>query len=347
MKVALNGTAAGYWSKSTDPGAPINNDFLRVEVHADILNGCDSNCAGCYIPRKNKNFELKTLYNALTTGVYYPDEITIGPTDIFSAVNFDELMKDPYLKKIYGISSIAYTTSLDVNYHEIKEKLEEIWSIYEGIDRIPDIDFKIVLDLDRYLNGDLEEYEKKLRLFKDGSVQLRINYYRGIFDKISYNELSNRVREDYNAPIIITPSFFNNNNKSGKVSDLSNSFVMDMVMQEIEPENLGLYTMYDANFSGHGCANLSFYNDDLYMNPFIYDGVLQRGEEFKIKNIDEDFLERNMRMANDLPCIDCEWMMSCCERNIPFYLNSRGMKHCILPKKYMRNNANNKKQFIL
>jgi len=236
---------------------------------------------------------------------------------------------------------------LDVDYEEMKKKLEVIWSLYDGVKRVPDIDFKIVLDLDKYLNGDMELYEKKLGLFTEGSVQLRINYYKGIFNKISYNELADRIRRDYNAPVIITPSFFNNNNKSGKVSELGHSFIMDMITQEIEPRNLDLYTMFDANFSGYGCSNISFYNDNFYLNPFIFDGVIQRGEEFKITNVNENFMEKNMQMANDLPCADCEWIMSCCERNIPFYLNSRGMKQCILPKKYMNKNANNKKQFIL
>ena len=128
MKVPLNSTPAGYWSNSTDPNAPINQDFLRVEIQLDILNGCESSCPGCFIPRKNKTCDLSILYNTLKEGTYSPDEIVIGPTDIFSASNFDELMDDPYLKKLYGISSIAYTSALEEPYEVIKGKLNKIWS---------------------------------------------------------------------------------------------------------------------------------------------------------------------------------------------------------------------------
>ena len=53
MKVLLNGTPAGYWSKGDD--SPINTDFLRTEVLVDVLNGCKANCKGCFIPRRNVN----------------------------------------------------------------------------------------------------------------------------------------------------------------------------------------------------------------------------------------------------------------------------------------------------
>ncbi len=340
MKVPLNSTPAGYWSNSTDPNAPINQDFLRVEIQLDILNGCESSCPGCFIPRKNKTCDLSILYNTLKEGTYSPDEIVIGPTDIFSASNFDELMDDPYLKKLYGISSIAYTSALEEPYEVIKGKLNKIWSLYEGIDRIPDIDFKIVLDLDKYLSNDLSmlEFNKKLELFKEGSVQFRINYYKGIFDKIEYNDLANIVRWDYNSPVLITPNFLNNSNATGKVKDLMPSFIDDLEGQNISQENLDLYTMFDPKFSGYGCANYSFYNNKFYINPFIFDGVIQRTKEFEVKTLDNDYLTVNLELAKNLECIACQYLMSCSERNVPMYLVNRDIDKCILPRKYMHAN---------
>ena len=92
-------------------------------------------------PRKNLTNadHLTTLYNTLLEGSYYPDEIVVGPTDIFDAENFDEIMEHPSMKKLYSISAIGFLTTLNQPIEVIKEKLDKIWSLYEGIDRIPDI----------------------------------------------------------------------------------------------------------------------------------------------------------------------------------------------------------------
>ena len=97
MIVHLNNSYAGYYTYDEDK-SPTNIDFLRTEINLDILHGCSQQCPGCFIPRKNltKADNLETLYNLLIEGAYYPDEITIGPTDIFDAENFNEIMNHPY-----------------------------------------------------------------------------------------------------------------------------------------------------------------------------------------------------------------------------------------------------------
>ena len=184
MITKLNSTYAGYY-KYDEEKSPTNIDFLRTEINLDILHGCSQMCPGCFIPRKNltKADNLETLYNLLIEGAYHPDEITIGPTDIFDAENFSEIMNHPYMEKLYGISGVGFTSTLLQPYSEVKEKLAKIWSLYKNIHRVPDIDFKIVLDIDKYLDNDLDEWYKNLELFKYGSVQFRVNYHKDVFKK--------------------------------------------------------------------------------------------------------------------------------------------------------------------
>ncbi|MEO2086478.1 MAG: hypothetical protein ABGY22_05165 [Acidimicrobiales bacterium] len=342
MNVHLNSTNAGYWGtqESDNSPSPINNDFLRIELQLDILNGCQSSCPGCFIPRNNKEYDLSLVYQTLSESSYYPDEIVIGPTDIFSASNFDELMDDPYLKKLYSISSIAFTSALEESYEDISVKLNRIWDIYEDVDRIKDIDFKIVLDLDMFLSNDsrIHEYNHKLSLFTQGSVQFRINYYKGIFDNISYNELAFQIQERYNSPVIITPNFLINSNSSGLVENLLESFILDMEEQDIEPQYQNLYTMFDTKFSGYGCSNYSFYNNEFYINPFIFDAVPQRSNTFKVEGINSDSMLQNISLSEDIECSDCQYLMSCAERNVPLYMNDRHLQKCILPRKYLHAN---------
>lgn len=338
MLVNLNSTPAGYYTY-IEGVSPINQDFLRVEVHADILHGCSQQCPGCFIPRKNLTSadHLETLHTLLQKSKLYPDEIVIGPTDIFDAENFWEIIEHPATKKLYETSGIGYTSTLLQPLDIIKEKHTAIWSLYEGVERINDMDFKIVLDINKYLNGDVEDFCRRLELFTEGSVQFRVNYYPGIFDRINYNELCDMVKEDFNAPVVILPSFLTDRNSRGKVSKYLPMFVEELRKQNIKPEYKNLYTMFDAQFNGYGCTNYSFYNGKLYMNPFLYDAILQRTPNFEVVDMNtQDFLSKNLAYAEKTKeCATCPYLMSCAERNVLFYMEDRGITECVLPKEYL------------
>ena len=336
MIVKLNSTYAGYYTFDSEL-SPINTDFLRTEVNLDILHGCDQQCPGCFIPRKNLTNadQLKDLYELLSNGQYYPDEIVIGPTDIFDAQNFNEIIEHPYMKKLYEISGVGYTSTLLQDRMMIADKLDKIWAIYQHVHRVPDIDFKIVLDINAYLDGRLDEWYRTLELFKNGSVQFRVNYYKGVFDRISYNELCQRVYDDFNAPVVITPSFLTDRNARGKVEQHLANFRQDMLDQKIDPLWRSLYTFFDAKFNGFGCQNYSFYNGKLYINPFLYDAIIQRTPFFET-TMDENKLYDNIEYAQQVDdCNGCEFMMSCAERNVHMYMESRGLNSCVALKEYM------------
>lgn len=336
MIVHLNSTYAGYYTY--DPEfSPVNTDFLRTEVNLDILHGCDQQCPGCFIPRKNLTNadQLKDLYELLSAGQFYPDEVVIGPTDIFDAQNFYEIMEHPYLKKLYEISGVGYTSTLLQPYALVKSKLAKIWEIYQHVHRVPDIDFKIVLDIDKYLDNELDDWYKNLELFKNGSVQFRVNYYKGVFDRIGYNELCEKVHNDFNAPVIITPSFLTDRNARGKVKQHLANFRQDMLDQKIDDRWKNLYTFFDAKFNGWGCQNYSFYNGKLYINPFLYDAIIQRTPFFET-TMDKNTLYENIEYAQQVDdCNGCEFMMSCAERNVHMYMESRGLDNCVALKEYM------------
>ena len=338
MLVNLNATPSGF-NNYVEGVSPRDNNFLRVEVHADILHGCSQQCPGCFIPRKNLTSadHLTTLCDILESSAYTPDDVVIGPTDIFDAENFWELMEHPSMKRLYNIAALSFNSTLLQDYNIILAKHNKIWSLYEGLNRTPDIDFKIVLDIERYLRGDVEDMCRKLELFKQGSVQFRVNYYPGIFDRVDYNQLCDMTMEDFNAPVVILPSFLNDRNSRGKVSKYLPMFIEELSKQKIDLEYKSLYTMFDAQFNGYGCSNYSFYNGKLYMNPFLYDAILQRTPNFEVQNINsDDFSSRNLAYAEHTQeCASCPHLMSCAERNVLFYMQDRGLTECVLPKEYL------------
>ena len=337
MITKLNKTSAGYYSY-IDGISPTNIDFLRTEINLDILHGCDQMCPGCFIPRKNLTSadHMTGLYNLLVEGEFYPDEITIGPTDIFDAQNFDEIMNHPSMKDLYSISGVGFTSTLLQDPKIVKPKLDMIWKLYTNINRIPDIDFKIVLDVEAYLDNDLDpNFLENIKMFAIGSVQFRVNYTEDLFDNISYNELCTRVKEDFNAPIVVTPSFLTDRNARGKVDKFLKMFREDLFEQDIDSEWRNLYTFFNARFNGFGCQNYSFYNGKLYVNPFLYDAIIQRTPEFET-SMDKDWLPANLEYAKTVDdCSECEFIMSCAERNVHTYMKSRKLNSCVALKEYM------------
>lgn len=337
MITQLNATDAGYY-RFVAGKSPVNTDFLRTEINLDILHGCDQMCPGCFIPRKNLTSpdHMTKLYNLLCEGQFYPDEITIGPTDIFDAQNFDEVMQHPSMIDLYSISGVGFTSTLLQDPEIVKPKLDMIWQIYWNIHRIPDIDFKIVLDVDAYLDNDLDpNFLENIKLFSIGSVQFRVNYTRELFDKISYNDLCAKVKADFNAPVVITPSFLTDRNARGKVSKNLELFRSDLINQNIDSEWQNLYTFFNARFNGYGCQNYSFYNGKLYINPFIYDAIIQRTPEFET-DMDQEWLGTNLEYAETVDdCNNCEYLMSCAERNVHVYMKSRKLDSCVALKEYM------------
>lgn len=338
MLVNLNSTPAGF-NQYVEGVSPKDNSFLRIEVHADILHGCSQQCPGCFVPRKNLTNadHLTTLCDILESSAYTADDVVIGPTDIFDAENFWELIEHPSMKRLYNIAALSFNSTLLQSYDVIKTKHDAIWSVYEGLNRTPDVDFKIVLDIEKYLRGDVEDMCRKLELFKQGSVQFRVNYYPGIFDRVNYNELCNMTMEDFNAPVVILPSFLNDRNSRGKVSKYLPMFIEELRKQKIDSKYKNLYTMFDPKFNGYGCSNYSFYNGKLYMNPFLYDGILQRTPKYEVSDSNsQGFMVQNLAYADSTTsCSSCPHLMSCAERNVLFYMQDRGLTDCVLPKEYL------------
>lgn len=321
----LNNTAEGYWSKESTE----ETTFLRAEVLADILDGCNAQCPGCHVPKKNKPSSLEALYKLLKASSFKVDELILGPTDIFDATNFNALISDPYLAKLYAFTSIGYISALTQDVDTLTYKLAQLKSVYPN----PDIEFKLVLTISDIINDTMPD--DKLALFTEGSVQFKINYYKGMFDQISYNDICDFMLARYNAPVTIAPSFLNNSNLTGRVSELLRAFKRDLADQEIKPEYRDWYTMFDPSFNAYGSTAYSFYNNRLYSSPFIFDAIPQRSDRFLVEDINRCTLADNLSVN---PCGSCEYLMSCAERGVHVYMATRGLTECVLPKEYMHAN---------
>ena len=67
----------------------------------------------------------------------------------------------------------------------------------------------------------------------------------------------------------------------------------------------------------------------------MYDVIIQRTPQFET-TMDNNTLYDNIDYAQQVDdCNGCQYMMSCAERNIHLYMESRGLENCVALKEYM------------
>jgi len=338
-------------------GKLIDTDHIRTEFNANILTHCDFTCPGCYIRRNNdfagedikQIWELTQLFQQMD---FYCEEIFIGPTDIFSAKNFDDIFLNPYMSNITKIFSLSVTSTLMTDSNEIARRMR---IIEKHLEQAParDMEIFVVVDLKKYLQRDVEyltKFEKELRLFEKDIVYFIVNFSgTGMFDEISLVDLAKSLRKTYNVELRIAPSFFRIGNprsltiKARQFADMLTLQLAGNGISHDVPIN-----MLNRYFGGYGFANFTFCNHELYVMPFLFEGIPQPHNIFKVSRANGKYTSTDIstklteltshqyKYAMETEeCFSCESLSSCVARKVLAYMETRGIKQCILPRKLL------------
>ena len=333
-----------------NPAKLINTDMLRSEFVFDVLDGCAFNCSGCYIPRRNSCTPDDILNAIQISDVVRKmgiacEEMFIGPTDIFTATNFDEIMEDPLMYELTSRFSLSTSSTLMSDTEVIKNR----WNIIQQhIDNAPARDFElfVAFDLDAYLSNDTKYVERlttNLQFFEKDTVVFIVNFSEHMLQDKRLIDIANKIHSEFNVPLRILPSFFRSPNSS-LVERKSAAFKEMLLIQLHEcelPEHLS-FNMFDKYFGGEGFINLSYKDGQLYITPFLFEGIPQTHEVFKIEhpytsdNVTlklRDLVTRQYRYASETAnCSDCVLLSSCIGRKVLAYMESRDLIYCIAPK---------------
>jgi hypothetical protein len=107
----------------------------RLELTLDMFTGCAHSCAGCMVNKENAGnledmVDLLVLTKSLVAHGYIPFDIAMGPTDIMSSSNVDEVLNDPRVQELIDIFN-AFT----LNAAFLEKKESEFLEMCKRIDR--------------------------------------------------------------------------------------------------------------------------------------------------------------------------------------------------------------------
>lgn len=325
-------------------------DKLRSEFIFDVLDGCAFNCKGCYIPRRNSCTpdDIETaicLSDTLQEMNIACEEMFIGPTDIFTANNFYDIMENPRMYDLTSRFSLSASSTLMSDREDMRSK----WILLQKhLDAAPARDFVLIVafDLQKYLDKDrvyLDTLRENLKFFKKDTVVFAINYYENVLSSTRLITVADDIHEEFNVAIRIIPSFFRQ--KSTMVIEQKSRSFIDMLMFQLIGQDLPEYlsfNMFDKYFGGEGFVNLSYKDGECYITPFLFDGIPQNNDIFRIekpltsKNITDKLSELTTAQyayaTQTAGCHRCPLLSSCIGRKVLAYMESRDVMECVVPK---------------
>jgi hypothetical protein len=271
-------------------------------------------------------------------------EIFIGSTDIFTAVNFEDIVTHPYFLELPSHNVFATTTLLSdpsiVEYRMgLLRNAMDIWNNDGEIELFP------VLDIPRYLNNDakyIKQLETNLKICDPDVIVFIVNYYsENMFDQICLADLRDMMKHHFNAELRIIPSFFRSRSpdtilpRAFSYRDmLINNFCseMDIVDRYVGPVPFTNYCFNEGEFY----LNSYMYTDDQPQTTDIYhipknDDGGYSAETLKSKH--HEMFTRQLSFSNQTKeCADCPFLMNCVSRNVLAYMEDRNIHQCLLPK---------------
>jgi hypothetical protein len=241
---------------------------------------------------------------------------------------------------IFNNASISFTTTLSASIEIITQRLNIIYDIYDDkkVNYIPDLDFQVVIDLKKYFNDKLYKQDliTKFKIITNSnistSIQFRVNFYEGMFDEKSHEELSNIFIEEFNAPFFVVPSFLHKNNEKFIQTKLQNfNNMLEKEFKTLSNINKEKYNVFDPNFRSYTWTMFSIYENNTFIMPFVYGQIMQRDNYFKVnlEDINESYIGENITLANNLECCSqCEKLITCASRCTHMYMHSRNIIEC-------------------
>lgn len=335
-----------------------DSHHLSVDLTLDFLNGCEYNCSGCFVSKKNTYTDndlnvVLDLVEQWNDNGYDVNELFLGPTDIFSAVNLEELCTNETFQKICSYFTFTCTTTLLNDYDDIKRKYELLNDKCLSDKKHREFEIFVVIDDKKYIDGDkeyLDKFNKNLELLDLYNVFFVVNVYsENMFDETSLFELNNKIFNDYGSKIRVNPSYFRGT--SLKHLEKYSMFHKRLVEQQITKDNIRrvFMNMIDVYFGSYTFNAYSFSNSELYIAPLLYENIPQEYDYFKINRVNdkytldlldkaqvEHFYKQIEYSKRTDSCCECEFLSSCVGRNVLSYMEHRGMTKCFLPKKWFR-----------
>lgn len=336
------------------------SSVLELNVTLDLLRGCSFSCPGCYVNKKVSGDvggleRLNTLISKFLKEGFEANDIFLGPTDVFSTVNFDEVLAAKEFEVIVNHFKALVVTSTMMSSHEVVEtRLERLSEVFCRDDN--ELEIFPILDIQKYLNGDaayLKKFNENLELlddrlgFSEINTQFSTNFHEDLFSNINFVELSERVRKDYGVKLRINPSFVHmkNADKVLRMSRLLKNH-LEATIDSADVQNVFLNAL-DVHMGGETYVSLTFSEGKLYRAPFFYEFIPIKKSGFEISrnplgeysledvfSLQESSMVQQYAYAKETEkCQNCPFLSNCVSRQHLSFMEAMGVKECIVPQK--------------
>lgn len=330
---------------------------VTVNLTFDILDGCEHQCPGCFVRKKNPFFAagddviLAELISDLRSTGYSMDELNIGPTDIFSADNFNELVANPIFVDMANEFNLTVVTTLMDDSDKIARRIQEYQHAFPHRDRR--VEVFVMLDLEKYIAKDwfyMNQLYRNIKLLADWNVFFLLNVYsEDMFDDMDLPTLTKRLLDDFGTKLRINPSYFRGT--SGRHVLKYASKHKEMLERNVDGTSIErvFMNMADIYFNSFTTLNLCYADGELSLMTFLYEGIPQVDRRFVIDKREGKYHVEDIQNAVDRltteqfeyaqetdECATCKYVTCCVSRNILSYMDTRSITKCMLPRQLFR-----------
>lgn len=332
-------------------------DSMDFVLNLEVLNGCAHHCNGCFVRRKNNLLDvdldkaLQVAADMSAKGMRFR-EVILSPTDIFSATNSLEVLKDSRFHELLSIHPKTRITTTAMFEDMDWDNWMAVWEVLDNEDFYRDnmiMEFLVPINPERILSCDKEYYEDFTRALNfmryetpkevDWSFVINVQYDPLIAE--NFDELTRIAKEDFNTTIEFLPSFFRTGNDVF-IRDHLNQW-RDFLREVINDDNYtnAMLTIADKNHNGFNTVVVNYRRGQMYISPFIYEQILYEYEELKVPALDADsIIEKNHELLTQQyqyaiktdECSSCDYLATCVGRNVLSFMEIKGITGCIYPK---------------
>jgi hypothetical protein len=338
-----------------------------IDFTLDIAHGCKFSCTGCHIdkisgrlPSSAEFDQLDKLVDEMNSNGFNAMNLAIGPTDIMTAENRDDILLHPRIKNFANkfmktTINCAFLEPHESDYVDLGKKLD--WLLHGKM-------VKFVIPFEAF-HIDNQSYIDKIR----EKVMLTVENMPNVIHTKTYLNVNYETTQIYDRQ--------NNTNLTAELilklynSDLLDGLDVDLILPHprsnlrnkfigsefIKAAKTLKQTLIDAR-EKYGIDNISIAEIDaeegkdwdiiyktgkLYMPPFLLEGLACFDKVFEIDRewslaglydfYNNSFVKQVDWASTVTECKDCRFVGLCAERGIHNLMMITGTQDCISPAK--------------
>jgi len=337
-----------------------NASEFRVRINAEFLNGCEFDCAGCFVKRKNayNNDDMDILVDTINkfrnTGHTF-DEIILGPTDFFAAYNSVNIISDKRFTDIFKTGDVVLTllSTMQSSDDDIIRLIKQFNKVFTS--EKMEVEVLIPIDIKKLHKDDhdyIENLKSKIKLLDyfdakvDYALQLNIRDLDSEIEDFDIVKITKLVRDEFGTILEFNPSFMRSGNIDNVINTLGKwNTMLERCLNEDNKDSVTL-TISNKYHAGNNERTFTFKNGFLYSTPFIYENVVSLKPSFvidrpeslyEIDDINLYDVESNIdqyKYVNKTDdCENCQHVASCISKLVLKYMEVNQITQCLLSRK--------------